>query len=106
MALTSAVLSTSQTAVNIHDHHQKSTHDANGEQKNMAHDMSKSKIMDNCLCTDCDCVQNIAGQANSSFVHNRVLTGYLPVVNSILVTLEQNFNSQPHTNPFRPPIIT
>ncbi len=106
MALTSTVLSTSQNAVNIHEHHQKSMHHNDSEQKSMTHDMSKSKTMDNCQCIDCDCVQNIAGQANTSLVPNSVLTGYLPVVTTVFVMFEQNFISQPHTNPYRPPIVT
>tara|TARA_R100001377_G_scaffold71837_2_gene47539 strand:+ start:121 stop:492 length:372 start_codon:yes stop_codon:yes gene_type:complete len=106
MALTSTVLSTSQNAVNIHEHHQKSMHDEDGEQKSMTHDMSESTTMDNCQCVDCDCVQNISGQANSSLVQGNALTGYLPVVTTISVTFEQNFISQPQTNPYRPPIVT
>ena len=105
MALTSTVLSTSQNAVNIHDHHQKSMHHEDGEQSNMTHDMSESKTMDNCQCINCDCVQNIAGEVNTSLVQNSVLTSYLPVVTTILVMSEQNFISQPHSNPYRPPII-
>ena len=106
MALTSTVLSTSQNTVNIHEHHQKSMHHEGGAQINMTHDMSESKIMDNCQCVDCDCVQNIAGQTNSSLVQGNALTGYLPVVTTIFVTFEQNFISQPQTNPYRPPIVT
>ncbi len=106
MALSSTVLSTSKNAVNIHEHHQKSMHHEEGEQKSMTHEMSKSKTMDNCQCIDCDCVQNIAGQANSSLVQSSVLAGYLPIVTTILVMPEQNFISQPHTNPYRPPIVT
>ena len=106
MALTSTVLSTSQNAVNIHEHHQKSMHHEDGEQKSMTHDMSGSKTMDNCQCIDCDCVQNIAGQANYSLVQNGVLTGYLPVATTILFMPEQNFISQLHTTPYRPPIVT
>ena len=106
MALTSTVLSTSQNAVNIHEHHQKSMHHEDGEQNSMAHDMSESKTMDNCQCIDCDCVQNIAGQANYSLVQNCVLTGYLPVATTLLIMQEQNFISQLHTTPYRPPIVT
>jgi len=106
MALTSTVLLTSQNAVNIHEHHQKSMHHEDGEQKSMTHDMSESKTMDNCQCIDCDCVQNITGQANYSLVQNFVLTGYLPVATTLLIMPEQNFISQPHTNPYRPPIVT
>jgi hypothetical protein len=106
MALTSTVLSTSQNAVNIHEHHQKSMHHEDGEQKSMTHDMSGSKTMDNCQCIDCDCVQNIAGQANYSLVQNGVLTGYLPVATTIFFMPEQNFISQLHTTPYRPPIVT
>jgi hypothetical protein len=111
MALTSTVLSTSQNAVNIHEHHQKPVHQEilhheEGEKSSMMHDMSASKTMDNCQCIDCDCVQNITGQANTSLVQNSVLTGYLPVVTTIFLMPEQNFNSQPNTNPYRPPIIT
>jgi len=106
MALTSTVLSTSQNTVNIHDHHQKSIHHEGAEQSSMSYDMSASKTMDNCQCIDCDCVQNIAGQANSSFVQNSVLTRYLPVATAILIIPEQNFISQPHRTPYRPPIVT
>jgi hypothetical protein len=72
----------------------------------MTHEMSESKTMDNCQCIDCDCVQNITGQASSSLVQNCLLTGYLPVVTTILIMPEQNFISQPHTTPYRPPIVT
>tara|TARA_B110000467_G_scaffold161327_1_gene182197 strand:- start:557 stop:1015 length:459 start_codon:yes stop_codon:yes gene_type:complete len=106
MALSTSVLSTSQNAVNIHEHHQKSMHHEDGQQKSMTHEMSKSKTMDNCQCVDCDCVQNITGQTNPSLVQYSVLTNYLPVVTTMLVMPEQNFISQPQTNPYRPPIIT
>lgn len=105
MALTSTVLSTSQNAVNIHEHHQKSMHHEDGEQSSMTHDMSESKTMDNCQCINCDCVQNVAGEVNTSLVQSSVLTSYLPIVTTILVMPEQNFISQPHSNPYRPPII-
>ena len=106
MALSTSVLSTSQNTVNIHEHLQKSIHYEDGEQKSMTHELSKSKAMDNCLCNDCDCVQNIAGQANYSIVQYSVLAEYLPVVTTILVMPEQNFISQPQKNPYRPPIVT
>ena len=106
MALTSTVLSTSQNAVNIHEHHQKSMHHEDGEQSSMTHYMSESKTMDNCQCINCDCVQNIAGQANYSIVQNSVLTEYLHKVTTIIIMAEQNFISQSHTTPFRPPIVT
>jgi hypothetical protein len=106
MALSTSVLSTSQNAVNIHEHHQKSMHHEDGEQKSMTHDMSKSKTMDNCQCIDCDCVQNITGQTNASLVQYSVLAEYLPVVTIILVMPEQNFISQPQKTPYRPPIVT
>lgn len=105
MALTSTVLSTSQNAVNIHEHHQKSMHHEDGEQSSMTHEMSESKTMDNCQCINCDCVQNVVGKVNTSLVQNSVLTSYLPIVTTILVMPEQNFISQPHSNPYRPPII-
>lgn len=105
MALTSTVLSTSQNAVNIHEHHQKSMLHEDGEQSSMTHDMSESKTMDNCQCINCDCVQNVAGEVNTSLVQSSVLTSYLPIVTTILVMPEQNFISQPHSNPYRPPII-
>ena len=106
MALSTSVLSTSQNAVNIHEHHQKSMHHEDSEQSSMSHDMSESKTMDNCQCIDCDCVQNIVGQANYSLLQNSVLTGYLPVVTTILIMPEQNFISQLHTTPYRPPMMT
>jgi hypothetical protein len=106
MALTSTVLSTSQNTVNIHEHHQKSMHHEDSELRGLTHDMSESKTMDNCQCVDCDCVQNISGQTNTSLVQNSVLTGYVPVVTTILVMPEENFISQPQTNPYRPPIVT
>ena len=106
MALTSTVLSTAQNAVNIHEHHQKSMYHENSDLRGITHDMSESKTMDNCQCVDCDCVQNIAGQVNLSLVQDNVLTRYLPVVTTIVVTFEQSFISQPQTNPYRPPIVT
>ena len=106
MALSTSVLSTSQNAVNIHEHHQKSMHHEDSEQSSMSHDMSESKTMDNCQCIDCDCVQNIAGQANYSLLQNSVWAGYLPVVTTILIMPEQNFISQLHTTPYRPPMMT
>ncbi|AOW78938.1 hypothetical protein A3Q34_01815 [Colwellia sp. PAMC 20917] len=106
MALTSTVLSTSQNAINIHEHNQEAIYHEEVEQSIMAHDMSGSKTMDNCQCIDCDCVQNISGQANYSLVQNCVLTGYLPVATTILIMPEQNFISQLHTTPYRPPIVT
>jgi hypothetical protein len=106
MALSTPVLSTSQNAVNIHEHHQKSMHHEDSEQSSMSHDMSESKTMDNCQCIDCDCVQNIAGQANYSLLQNSVWAGYLPVVTTILIMPEQNFISQLHTTPYRPPMMT
>ncbi len=106
MALSSSTLSTSKNAVNIHEHHQKSMHHEDSEKGSMTHDMSDSKTMDDCQCIDCDCVQNIAGQANTSHAHNSVLAGYLPIVTTVLLMPEQKFNSQPHTNPYRPPIVT
>ena len=106
MALSTSVLSTSQNTVNIHEHHQKSMHHEDGEQKSMTHDMSKSKTMDNCQCIDYDCVQNITGKTNSSLVQYIVFAEYLPVVTTIIIMAEQNFISQSHTTPFRPPIVT
>jgi hypothetical protein len=94
MALTSSVLSTSKNAVNIHEHHHKSMHHEDGEQSRMTHEISESKTMNNCQCIDCYCVQNIAAQANYSLVQNSVLTGYLPVVTTLLIMPEQNFISQ------------
>tara|TARA_R110001583_G_scaffold7248_1_gene36157 strand:+ start:5047 stop:5418 length:372 start_codon:yes stop_codon:yes gene_type:complete len=105
MALTSTVLSTSQNAVNIHEHHQKSMYHEDGEQSSMTHEMSESTTMDDCQCINCDCVQNVAGEVNTSLVQNSVLTSYLPIITTILVMPEQNFISQPHSNPYRPPII-
>ena len=106
MALSTSVLSTSQNTVNIHEHHQKSMHHEDGEQSSMTHYMSESKTMDNCQCINCDCVQNIAGQANYSIVQNSVLTEYLHKVTTIIIMAEQNFISQSHTTPYRPPIVT
>lgn len=106
MALTSTVLSTSKNAVNIHEHHQKTMYHKDTDLRNMTHDMSESKAMNNCQCVDCDCVQNISGQTNSSLFKNNVLTGHLPVVTTISIAVEQHFISQPYTNPYRPPVVS
>lgn len=99
MALNSKVLSTSKKSVNIHEHHQKVEH--NG----ITHNISESSSMNNCQCVDCDCVQSLAGQANTSLIQKSDLTSYLPVITTILVKVEQIFISQPQSNPYRPPII-
>jgi hypothetical protein len=105
MALSSTALSASQKPVNIHEHHQKSIHHEDATHNSMKHDESSSKSMENCQCIDCDCIQNIAGQTNSSLVQENSLIGYLPVLTRVSIVPIQNFISQPHTNPFRPPII-
>ena len=105
MAISSNTLSTSQKSVNIHEHETKSSHHEVGEELSMIHDMNKLITMDNCHCIDCDCIQNITGQANTSLVQQNYLTDYLPVLTRVSVKLNQAFISQPHTNPFRPPII-
>ena len=104
MALTSTVLSTSQNAVNIHEHNQKSIHIEDGELRSMTHDMSKSKTMDNCQCVDCDCEQNISGQTNSSLLQNTDIADYFPIISTVLANLNRDFRSQPQSNPYRPPI--
>lgn len=105
MALSSNTLSTSPKAVNIHEHEKKPMrHEISGE-PSMVHEMNKSITMDDCHCIDCDCIQNITGQANTSLVQQNNLTDYLPVLTGVSVKLNQDFISQPHTNPFRPPII-
>lgn len=105
MALSSSTLSTSQNIVNIHEHHQKiELNDHNAKQK-VIDDMLASKTMNNCQCVDCDCVQNISGQANTSLVQNTNLIDYLPVSTLVLSKFNQDFISQPQTNPYRPPIV-
>lgn len=104
MALTSNVLSVSQKTVNIHEHHQTSDHHDKNIHTSMHHDTSEP--MDNCKCIDCDCVQNIAGQANSLLVQDTSLASCLPIIAKVLGKLNQDFISQPHTNPYRPPIVT
>ncbi len=111
MALSSSALSTSKNTVNIHEHHQKTEHQTimhheGSEQKIMKHDMSVSKTMNNCQCVDCDCVQNITGQANTSLLQKNNLIDYLPVSTVVLSKFNQDFISQPQTNPYRPPIVT
>ena len=102
MAISSNILSTSQKAVNIHEHEKKATHLEIGEEPNMMHE---SKEMDNCHCIDCDCIQTITGQANTSLVQENNLTDFLPTLTKVLVKLNQEFISQSHTDPFRPPIV-
>lgn len=103
MAMTSTVLSSTQVNVNIHDHHQSEHHDVS-EQTNKDHDSHESAIMDNCQCVDCDCVQTISGQANSSLIQNAKISDYFPVISTVLARPNQDFISLPHSNPFRPPI--
>lgn len=105
MALSSNTLSTSQKTVNIHEHEKKSTHLEIGEEPSMIHDMHESKEMDNCHCIDCDCIQTITGQANTSIIQQNSLTDFFPTLTKVLVKLNQEFISQSHTNPFRPPIV-
>jgi hypothetical protein len=106
MALSSNTLSTSQKIVNIHEHDKKSKHHGIGENQSMKHEMNQSIAMDNCHCIDCDCIQNITGQANTSLVQKNSLSDYLPLLTDVSIKLIQDFISQPQTNPFRPPIVT
>lgn len=106
MSLNSKILSTSTKSVNIHEHHQKITHHKAVEYNALTHDIADTPSMNNCECVDCDCVQNVAGQANTSLIQKSDLTSYLPVIATILVKLEQNFISQHHTTPYRPPVVT
>ena len=103
MAISSNVLSTSKNAVNIHEH-QKPGDLEHHMSKSLIHDLSESNEMDTCNCLDCDCIQNISGQANTSLIQKTGLTSYLPVITTILITLEPNYISQLNTNLYRPPI--
>lgn len=98
MAMTSSVLSSTQTNINIHDHHEVI------KEMNKDHDSHKSAIMDNCQCIDCDCVQNIYGQANSSLLLDNKISDYFPVISIVLDSLNQNFISLPNSNLYKPPI--
>lgn len=105
MVLSSNVFSMPPKALNIHEHHQKTKHHVEGEHKSMTSDMQNSKTMANCQCIDCDCIKNISGQANLSFIQGNNLTDFLPVISKASVKLIQYFISQPHTNLYRPPIF-
>jgi len=102
MVISANVLSTSKNAVEIHEH-EKLGYMEHQMSKNLTYNLSKSNDMDNCKCLNCDCVQNISGQVNTSLIQNTVPTSSLPVITTILVKLEQNFISQSPTNPYRPP---
>lgn len=106
MALSSNTLSTSPKAVNIHEHEKKSRHHDISEKLSMKHDMNQTIEMDNCHCIDCDCIQNVTGQSNSSLVQKNTLTDFFPTLAKVSVKLKQDFISQPHSNLFRPPIVT
>ena len=103
MAMTSSVLSSNQVNVKIHDHHPSEHHEMT-EQKNIDHGSHNSAPMDNCQCVDCDCVQTLSGQANSSLLQKTKISDYLPVISTVLTRINQDFISLPHSNPFRPPI--
>ena len=105
MALTTSVLSSSHAAVNIHDHHHESGYQESSvtvDKKHANHDL---KTMDNCHCIDCDCMQNLTGQANSSLIQDNSLSDCFPVISTVQKRLNQNFISQPQSNPYRPPIV-
>lgn len=103
MAMRSAVLSSNQVNVKIHDHHPSEHHEMT-EQTNIVHGSHNSATMDNCQCVDCDCVQTLSGQANPSLLQKINISDYLPVISTVLTQINQDFISLPHSNPFRPPI--
>ncbi len=105
MAMNSSVLTSSNNAVNIHDHHDSSYQYKNKiiDKKHINRDLT---TMDNCHCIDCDCMQELTGQTNSSLLQDTDLSDYLPVITTASKNLSQNFVSQPQSNPYRPPIIT
>jgi hypothetical protein len=103
MAMTSSALYTSTTRVKIHDHDQKNDHHGNSEQINKTHNEHESAAMDDCKCVDCDCVQNITGQTNSSLFQDSKITDYFPFLSKVLANLNRHLISQPNSNPYRPP---
>lgn len=105
MALASNTLSTYDKTVNIHEHGKRPIHFDIDEKSSMIHSMHKSEEMDDCHCIDCDCIQKITGQANTTIVQENSLTNFLPILTIVLVKLNQEFISQIQTNPFRPPIV-
>ncbi|ASP48766.1 hypothetical protein [Cognaticolwellia beringensis] len=104
MAYTASALSSANTTINIHEHHQPIEPRKDNHQINEEHNTARPKAMDNCHCVDCDCVQNITGQANSSLLQDNSFANFFPVISINVVKLNRNFISLPYTNPYKPPI--
>lgn len=100
MALSSSALPNSPQALNIHSHAQSTSKNIKLRKINL----SDSELMDNCQCIDCDCVQNIAGQASTFILQTSNLGHYLPFIPTFTVESNQYFISQPQASLYRPPI--
>lgn len=96
MAPSSVTSMSSSDSLKIHDHHHM-------EAEVSSDDMQLE--MKNCQCVDCDCTDNMVVQANSSLTSNVNIAVYVPLTEHILSNQEQDFISQPCSNPLRPPIV-
>ncbi len=105
MAMTVTTSISSSEQLEIHNHHAPLTQ-LMPQSHGVSHDMPAQEPMKNCMCVDCDCSTNMVAQTNSSLVSDAELAPLQPNTGHILIKREQDFISQPHTNPFRPPIFS
>ena len=96
MAQSSVTSMSSSDSLKIHDHHHMEAEVASDEMQSE---------MKNCQCVDCDCTANMVVQANSSLTSNIDLAVYVPLIECIISNQDQDFISQPCSNPLRPPIV-
>ncbi len=108
MAANNQSLLSSATAVEIHEHPPMVSVSAPAPTHSTMHHANSTvevnSSMESCHCVDCDCTNNMLGQANGYLLYSPITI--VAVKNdSLLVEGEKNFISQPHPNLFRPPIF-
>jgi len=101
MAISNQALLSSPTSIKIHEHHQMNASSVEVERTSATEQVNST--MKSCHCVDCDCTDNVIGQANGYLLYSPLIIASIKT-DILLVEGEQHFISQPHPNLFRPPI--
>ena len=82
MAKSNQALLSSPTSIKIHEHHQMNAYMEKKAEHTSAAEQANSS-MKSCHCVDCDCAENVVGQANNSLLYSPLLV--TPIKNDVLL---------------------